>query len=90
MSQLGDPCKYCRAPVDMPKGRVCRDCFNSARRVGGSYPLPATITAPYDCTCGDFECFTCGDRMLQKLLDKRPATVPEPRSHVGIALSEAV
>jgi hypothetical protein len=87
--QTGRPCRQCGSPIDKPQGRRCRKCYNryySERRrgqlsgVGVAYPKPA----PHDCTCGEIECDTCGDRMLQSLLDKRPPQPMEERSWVGI------
>ena len=89
MSQIGGPCKVCGGLIDKPQGRRCRKCYNRHyfdRRRGQNtvvvveYPKPA----PYDCRCGEIECDTCGDRMLQSLLDRRPPLPPEERSWVGI------
>jgi len=88
-SPIGRPCRQCGNPIDKPQGRRCRKCYNryySERRRGRfscvavTHPKPA----PHDCTCGTIECDTCGDRMLQSLLDKRPAQPTEERSWVGI------
>lgn len=89
MSQLGRPCKLCGAQIDKPQGRRCRKCYNryyfdrnhaQSSAVAVKYPKPV----PHDCRCGEIECDTCGDRMLQSLLDKRPPQPREERSWVGI------
>ena len=89
MSQFGRPCKQCGSPIDKLQGRKCRKCYNQHyydQRHRAIRPLVfASLTSPpYDCACGQIECDTCGDRMLQSLLDKRPAAPPEPRSYIGI------
>lgn len=89
MSQIGRPCKECGSPIDRPQGRQCRKCYNRQnmerrRRQFGSVAVRYRKAAPHDCTCGQIECDTCGDRMLQSLLDKRPPEPTEERSWVGV------
>jgi hypothetical protein len=89
MSQIGRPCKQCGNPIDKPQGRRCRKCYNryySDTRQGqiATVAVKYRRPPPYDCRCGAIECDTCGDRMLQSLLDKRPAQPVEERSWVGI------
>jgi len=89
VSQIGRLCRQCGNPIDKPQGRRCRKCYNryySERRRGRASGLVCTYPkpTPHDCTCGEIECDTCGDRMLQSLLDKRPPQPTEERSWVGI------
>jgi hypothetical protein len=83
-------CRQCGSVVDRPWGRRCRRCYNLyyfERRRCAFMPVRVRLPqpAPYDCKCGKIECDTCGDRMLQTLLDKRPQGPPEERSWLGIA-----
>jgi len=89
MSHFGRPCRQCGSPIDRTHGRRCRKCYNRyyfdrrhARR--GTVSVTYPKSPPYDCACGQIECDTCGDRMLQSLLDRRPAQPTEERSWVGI------
>lgn len=89
VSQIGRPCKQCGSPIDKPQGRRCRKCYNryysDKRRVQFRVVVPTyPKRAPDHCTCGMIECDTCGDRMLQSLLDKRPPQPTEERSWVGV------